>query len=160
MLPFGYKQHFLFCRLSLLMNSLNQEDYINGGEMVEKRDPPGTYNPEPSLLQATSERSMFMDRNPAPCYCYSNSRRNHDFGPGTYPRYLSEVNCNATLCGSSLYRCHPLKHTIFLIKRIDSIEETVGDRNILLHKPLCSQWKTEAINITVACVCLRNYCRG
>jgi hypothetical protein len=159
-LPSGYKLSSLFCRLSLLINRLNQEDYMGGVDIQEKRDQPRNFDVESSLLEAPSERSTFMDRNPPPCYCYSNSRKDHDFGPRTYPRYLSEVSCNATLCGSSLYRCHPLKHTIHIFKRIDSLEGTVDDRSIVLHRPLCSEWRTEAINITVACVCQRNYCRG
>jgi hypothetical protein len=153
----GHTLSSLLCRLSLLINRLNQEDYISDVDVQEKRGQSPNYDVE---LLAPSERSTFMDRNPPPCYCYSNIRKNHDFGPRTYPRYLSEIKCNATLCGSSLYRCHPLKHTIHIFRRIDSIEGTLDDRSIVLHRPLCSEWRTESINITVACVCQRNYCRG
>jgi hypothetical protein len=141
------------------MKSLGQEDYISDVDVHEKRDMTANYDVESSLLHDPSERLTFMDRNPPPCYCYSNSRKTRDFGPNSYPRFLSEVKCNATLCASSVNHCQPLKHTIFIFRRIDSLEGTVDDRSIVIREPLCSEWRTESVNITVACVCQKNYCR-
>ena len=130
----------------------NKESYPME-EIVDKRDPP--------TAAFNKDSVQFRDASPTPCSCFSESTpRPRDLGLGVYPRYLSDMECNSTSCGSSLYRCHPLNHTIYVLKWRNSIEEEERSADleaVQLPSSLSNKWKFEGVNITVACICQRHY---
>ena len=129
---------FISSRLRLLLDRLNEEDYITDQVTMDKRVP---------LLPG---EEVFADTNSVPCFCHSSRFRSRDLGPHYYPRYLSEKMCENSLCGGdSVYCCTPLYHTILVLKN-----ETSADiKDSRLPGFLRSQWKFEEVNITVSCVC-------
>ena len=144
----------IFYRLDLLINYL-RHNKINypPQETVNKRDPPSVPFNADSPLQ-------FREAIPTPCSCFSDSiPRRLDLGPGVYPRYLSDVKCNITSCGNPLFRCHPLNHIVFVLKRKSSYEEedSIDSGASYLPNSLSNKWKFEGVNVTVGCFCQRHY---
>ncbi|KAJ4438030.1 hypothetical protein ANN_13969 [Periplaneta americana] len=141
---------------------LRHQEFLSDDDEMEKRDPPASYSADSGLLSAAGGAVLFRDSNPTPCSCYSDNLppSYRDLGLGVYPRYLSDVTCNYSSCGSSLYRCQPLNHTIFVLKSKNAVEQMDTSDSDRLPKPLRSKWRFEGINITVACVCQRYHSNG
>lgn len=140
------KKYHIFSRLRLLLNRLNQEDYISDQLTMGKRMPflPG-------------EEEVFTDTNSVPCFCHSSRFKSRDLGPQYYPRYLSEKTCDNSLCGSdSIYCCTPSYHTILVLKN----EASTDTKDGRLPGFMRAQWKFEEVNVTVSCVCEMKSFRG
>lgn len=140
------KISIIFYRLRLLLNRLNQEDYISDQLTMDKRMPflPG-------------EEEVFVDTNSVPCFCHSGRFKSRDLGPQYYPRYLSEKTCDNSLCGSdSIYCCTPSYHAILVLKN----EASTDTKDGRLPGFMRAQWKFEEVNVTVSCVCEMKSFRG